>query len=92
MVTMQAGVIDAVVADAGDHLHAAFLQLHAVDPAGRLDSSPADLRVLALQQRDLAGGCLASAATTPPRDEWVESMPHSALNAGIQGGELSLRA
>ena len=45
---------DLSILDAAEHLHAAFLQRLAVDPAGRLAETLADLARLSLEQRDLA--------------------------------------
>ena len=49
---MQSAVVDAFVVDSRDHSHVSLLQFRAVDPAGRLPETAADLAVLALQERD----------------------------------------
>ena len=65
---VQPGVVDAFVAHASDHLHAAFLEQRAAYPAGRFGQSVADLRRLALHQIDLARrGFAACGVLSPPR-------------------------
>ena len=51
---VQAGVVDALVFDAGERSHAALLEQRAADPAGGLGEALADLARLALQQPHLA--------------------------------------
>jgi hypothetical protein len=51
---MQAGVVDALVAHPGKHLHATLLEQGATNPAGGPGEAVADLGRLALQQPDLA--------------------------------------
>ncbi len=51
---VQAGVVDALVFDARERLHAALLEQRAPDPSGRLRKAFADLARLALQQPHFA--------------------------------------
>ena len=51
---MKAGIIDPLIADAGDHFDAAGQQGSAMDPAGGFPQPVAGLAGFALQHHDLA--------------------------------------
>ena len=80
----EAGVVDALVGDAGEHAHAAALEREAMHPARRLAEVAAGRRRPSLQQPDLRAARRASdAGTRPPRAASVMSMPHSRMKAGM---------